>query len=50
MKHIRYGTKSFMEISYTNNGKIAYVKTENNWNEWNPTGTQIWKIENGDST
>ena len=37
--------KEFHGISYTSDGKIAYIKTEENWNEWNPTGTQTWKTE-----
>ena len=37
--------KEFKGISYTSDGKIAFIQTKKNWQEWNPTGTQTWKTE-----
>ena len=37
--------KEFKGISYTSNGKIAFVQSEENWQKWNPTGIQTWKME-----
>ena len=35
----------FKGISYTSDGKVAFVQTEENWQKWSPTGIQIWKTE-----
>ena len=32
-------------VSYTSDGKIAFVQTEENWLKWNPTGTPTWKSQ-----
>ena len=37
--------KKFHGVSYTSEGKIAYVKTEENWNQWITTGSQEWKLD-----
>ena len=35
----------FKGKSYTSDGKVAFVQTEENWQKWNPTGIQTWKID-----
>ena len=33
------------DISYTSDGKVAHVMTEENVFKWNPTGKQLWKVD-----
>ena len=40
--HKIWNTK-FKGKSYTSEGKVAFVQTEENWLKWNPTGLQTWK-------
>ena len=37
--------KEFKGISYTSDGKVAFVRSEGNWQKWSPTGIQTWKTE-----